>query len=59
VSSSQLRICFGEVVEVPHIPNPSDELIDEYLEKLETSLRAVFDKHKVAAGYPDAVLQVK
>lgn len=47
-----LIIVVGAPIEVPHTPEPSMELVEEYLGKFIHALEALFEKHKKAAGYP-------
>jgi 2-acylglycerol O-acyltransferase 2 len=51
-------ICLGDPIQVKKVENPTAEQIDElqalYIQKMEE----LFEKHKAAAGYPDAVLKI-
>ena len=54
----QVCICLGEPIEVEKVEKPTEEQINklqaEYIEKI----HQLFESHKAAAGYPDAVLQI-
>lgn len=51
-------ICVGEPIEVEKVDNPTEEQIEEVLNEYIKRMQTLFETHKAAAGYPDAVLQI-
>ena len=50
--------CVGRPIPVPHIPEPTEALVNEYHSRYIAGLKAVFHDNKVACGYPNAKLKV-
>lgn len=46
-----LTVVVGKPIPVRKTPTPTREQVDMYLQEFIDSLQALFDKHKVAAGY--------
>jgi len=57
-SSAHVHTFVGEALELPHLPDPSDEQVAEWHAKYIAALQALFDAKKASAGKPDAVLEI-
>ncbi|GMH32405.1 hypothetical protein BSKO_00239 [Bryopsis sp. KO-2023] len=53
-----ITIAIGEAIEVPHEQNPEDKKVEEILSVFIKSMRALYEKHKEAAGYGDIELEI-
>lgn len=54
----KVTIVVGKPIELPNIAEPSREQVQEYLDQFIDQMRALFEKHKTAAGYPELQLTV-
>ncbi len=54
-----ITIVIGPPIAVPLTPKPSDELVDTFHARYVGALKALYDEHKVAAGYKDVALSVR
>ncbi|CAE7717435.1 dgat2 [Symbiodinium sp. CCMP2456] len=48
----------GPALELPKLPEPTTEQVDEWHQKYVEALRELFDRHKAEAGKPSAVLEI-
>lgn len=54
----KVTVAYGPVVRVPHLTHPTDDDINRIHSEYYEMVRYTFEKHKVAAGYPDCVLNL-
>jgi 2-acylglycerol O-acyltransferase 2 len=56
----QVRITtvVGKPIEVPTLEEPSKAEVQQYLQRFIKEMKALFERHKAAAGYPDLELHV-
>ncbi len=48
----------GKPIEVPKTEQPSSAEVEKYLDTFKQELSALFERHKVAAGYPKLQLLI-
>jgi 2-acylglycerol O-acyltransferase 2 len=48
----------GSPIELPKEEEPSKEQVQQYLDCFITEMKALFEKHKASAGYPELQLRV-
>nr|QBG05558.1 diacylglycerol acyltransferase [Chromochloris zofingiensis] len=54
-----MTVVFGKPIPVPHTETPSDELVQEHLDKFITAMETLFHKYKAQAGFPDMQLFIR
>jgi len=55
---ARLLTYVGPGIDLPHIPEPSNEDVEKWHGEYTRALTKLFDSHKAEAGWPDAVLEV-
>ena len=53
-----LLVVIGSPIPVPHIANPDNKTIQQYLDKFIESMQELFEQHKAEAGTPCLELEV-
>lgn len=55
---SQILTYVGPGIDMPHIPSPTHEDVDQWHQVYVDALRKLFDDNKADAGYPNAQLEI-
>ncbi|EFN51306.1 hypothetical protein CHLNCDRAFT_10860, partial [Chlorella variabilis] len=53
-----MHLVVGKPIHVPHRADPSPEEVWQHLEQYIAALAGIFERHKAAAGHPDATLTI-
>ena len=53
-----MHIVVGKPIEVPRRADPSNEEVQQYLQQYIAAIEGIFERHKAAAGHPNATLTV-
>lgn len=53
-----LVVVIGKPMELPHIPEPTEEDVNKYHQAYINKLQELFDKHKGEYGSKDATLEI-
>lgn len=53
-----VTVVMGAPLVVPHIADPTREQVQEQLRLFIAAMKALVEKHKAAAGYPDLPLRI-
>eukprot|EP00878_Enallax_costatus_P005253 GHUV01005520.1.p1 GENE.GHUV01005520.1~~GHUV01005520.1.p1 ORF type:complete len:330 (+),score=53.00 GHUV01005520.1:324-1313(+) len=56
--NSPMTVVLGKPIEMPQMDQPSEELLQKYLDQYISSMQEIFEKHKAAAGYAHYKLNV-
>eukprot|EP00879_Flechtneria_rotunda_P031507 GHRR01034426.1.p2 GENE.GHRR01034426.1~~GHRR01034426.1.p2 ORF type:complete len:173 (+),score=32.88 GHRR01034426.1:159-677(+) len=56
--NTPMTVVFGKPIEVPQQDSPSDELLQQYLDRYISAMQDIFDTHKAAAGYGHCKLHI-
>ncbi len=53
-----ILVVVGRAIQVPKVPEPSEEMVAEYLERFAAEIERIFHKYKAEAGFPGLKLRV-
>ena len=53
-----ILVVIGSPIPVPHLANPDNKTIQQYLDTFIKRVERLFEQHKAEAGTPDLKLQV-
>lgn len=53
-----MHVVIGRPIAVPQCTDPSPEAVQRYLQQYIQAIQDLFQRHKVAAGHPHAMLTV-